>query len=254
MIPIWGFFGGPTNGLSIRYLSCEIGSYSTVSYLIKNITRIIHSLDTVKLSGPGEHDKMLPKAVYKETKIDGTDGRHTTPSRRAIPRGPGRDIYEKDTPMVTIAYRRPDKTEREHIVHVVSTGVKKLADTVAATFEPGSCICTDDYNSYNFLEKTGYDHHTVNHSEGEYASGKNTTDNRECLAGPLKWWLKKRRDISKQNLNLYAKSYEFMRNRRHCNDAGRLLAALSVALGTYQGREAYNDSNVHLAEIVQKLM
>ena len=56
-----GILWGPTNGLLIRYLSREIGSYSTVYYLIKNITRIIHSLDTVKLSGPGEHDKVLPQ-------------------------------------------------------------------------------------------------------------------------------------------------------------------------------------------------
>ena len=177
--------------------------------------------------------KCYLKAVYKGTKIDGTDGRRTTPSRRVIPRGPGRGTYRKDTPTVTVAYRRPDKTGREHIVHAVSTGVKKLADTVAATFEPDSRIYTDDYKSYNSLEKTGYDHHTVNHSEGEYASGKNTTNNRECLVGLLKWWLKKRRDIRKQNPNLYAKSYEFIRNHRHCNDASRLLAALSVALETF---------------------
>ena len=60
--------------------------------------------------------------------------------------------------------------------------------------------------------------------------------------------------VSKQNLNLYAMSYEFVRNHRHCDDAGRLLAALSVALGTYQGREVYNDHNIHLAEIVQEAM
>ena len=72
--------------------------------------------------------------------------------------------------------------------------------------------------------------------------------------GLLKWWLKKHRGVSKQNLDLYTKSYEFIRNHRPCGDAGRLLVALSVALGNYQGRETYNDYNTHLAEIVQEAM
>ena len=61
MMLVWGFFGGPRNGLSIRYLSREIGSYSAVYYLIKNIMIQVHNLATTKLSGPGEHDKMLRK-------------------------------------------------------------------------------------------------------------------------------------------------------------------------------------------------
>ena len=152
---------------------------------------------------------------------------------------------------------RCDKTGRDQVVYGVSKGDKKLADIVEATFEPGSCVYTDEYKAYDSLEKMGFDHHTVNHSEGEYASGKNNeihTNNCECLVGLLKWWLKKHRGVSKQNLNLYAKSYEFVRNHRHCDDAGRLLAALSVALGTYRGREVYNDYNVRLAEIVQEAM
>ena len=59
------------------------------------------------------------------------------------------------------------------------------------------------------------------------------------------------RGIGKQNLHLYTKSYEFIRNHRHCDDAGRLLSALSVALGTYSGRETYNNYNECLADIVQ---
>ena len=159
--------------------------------------------------------------------------------------------------MVTVAYQRPDKTGRDEVVYGASKGDKKLADIVEATFEPGSCICTDNYKAYDSLEKMGFDHHTVNHSEGEYASVYNNeihTNNCECLVGLPKWWLKKHQRVSKQNLNLYAKSYEFIRNHRHCDDAGRLLAALSVALGTYQGREAYNDYNSRLAEIAQEAM
>ena len=130
-----------------------------------------------------------------------------------------------------------------------------MADIVAATFEPGSCICPGDYKAYNSLEKMGYEHHTVNHRRGNmppYITTRFTPTTASAWRGLLKWWLKKHRGVSKQNPDLYVKSYEFIRNHRHCDDAGRLLAALSVALGAYQDRETYNDYNTHLAEIVQK--
>ena len=46
--------------------------------------------------------------------------------------------------------------------------------------------------------------------------------------------------------------YDTIRNHRHCDDAGRVLAAMSVALGTYRGREYYNEYNEKIAELVQE--
>ena len=130
-----------------------------------------------------------------------------------------------------------------------------MAQIVADTIKPGSTVLyTDEYKAYNSLEKIGYDHHTVNHSEGEYASGGNNnihTNNCECLVGLLKWWQKKHRGVGKQNLHLYTKSYGTIRNHRHCDDASILLSALSIALGTYNGRETYNNYNERLADMVQ---
>ena len=208
---VWGFFGGPPNGISINYLAREIGSYSTVYYLIKKIMIIMRNLPTKKLSGTVEHDEAYIKAGSKGTKIIGKDGRPVMPSRRVIPRGPGRGTYEKDTPMVTVAYQRADETRRDRVVYNVSKGGKKLADMVEETVEKGSKINTDEYKPYKSLGDRGYEHKMVNHSEGEYASGVNNeihTNNCECLVGLLRWWQKKHRGISKQNLDLYTKSYD----------------------------------------------
>ena len=216
---------------------------------------IIRNLPSKKLSGTVEHDETYIKAGSKGTKMDGKDGRPTIPSRRVIPRGPGRGTYEKDTPMVTVAYQRPDETGRDWVVYNVHKGGKKLADIVEETVERGSKVNTDEYRAYKSLKERGYEHETVNHSEGEYVSGAYNeihTNNCECLAGLLKWWQKKHRGVSKQNLDLYTKSYEFIRNHRHCDDAGRLLTTLSVALGTYRGPEYYNECNVQLAELIQE--
>lgn len=98
-----------------------------------------------------------------------------------------------------MAHQRLDKTRRDRIVYGVSKGDSTLADMVEKTFEKGSLVYTDEYKAYNSLEKMGYNHHTVNHSEGEYASGKNNeihTNNCECLVGLFKWWLKKHRALA----------------------------------------------------------
>ena len=41
--------------------------------------------------------------------------------------------------------------------------------------------------------------------------------------------------------------HKIIRNHRHCDDAGRILAA---TFGTYRGREYYNDSGPKIAELL----
>ena len=159
--------------MSINYLSKGVGSYPTVYYLIKSMMIIVYNLPSKKLFGTVEHDEAYVRAGSKGTKIDGKDGRHTVPSRRGLPRGPGRGTYNKDLPMVTVVYQRADKTTRDCVVYNVHKG-KKLADIVKETVKPGSTVYTDEYKAYSSLGKRGYEHEPVNHSEGEYASGKTT--------------------------------------------------------------------------------
>ena len=64
---------------------------------------------------------------------------------------------------------------------------------VEERIEAGSTVMTNEHTGYKNLEKSGYGHHTVNHGEGEYASGKGNeihTNNCECRIGLSKWWLK----------------------------------------------------------------
>ena len=51
---------------------------------------------------------------------------------------------------------------------------------------PGSVVVTDEYRAYAKLSEKEYDHLSVNHSGGEYASGSDNemhTDNCECCVG-----------------------------------------------------------------------
>ena len=123
------------------------------------------------------------------------------------------------------------------MVFNVHEGSKESADIVRETVESGSKVYTDEYEAYKSIVKRGYEHETVNHSEDEYASGDNNeihTNNCECLVGLLKWWQKKHRGVSKQNLDVYTKTYELIQNHRHSDDTSRVLVVMPVALGTYR--------------------
>ena len=90
-------------------------------------------------------------------------------------------------------------------------------------------------------KKSGYDRHTIHHSEGEYASGEHNeihTNNCECRVGLLKWWLKKHRGVSKWHLISYVKSFQFVHNHRHHSIEGRFVVTLAALLDTYHDPQA----------------
>ena len=74
--------------------------------------------------------------------------------------------------MVTICHRRATEDEPDVTIFEVPRGDgRTLAEMVAGKFEPGSTVITDEYRAYKGLGEMGYGHLTVNHGEGEYASG-----------------------------------------------------------------------------------
>ena len=97
---------------------------------------------------------------------------------------------------------------------------------------PGSVVMTDEYRAYAKLSEKGYDHLSVNHSEGKYASGSDNaihTNNCECRVG-LKWWLRKHRGVSKWHLESYVKSFQSVHNPRHHPMGDRLLTTVNILL------------------------
>ena len=56
--------------------------------------------------------------------------------------------------------------------------------------------------------------------------------------GLFNWWLKKHRGVSKWYLESYAKSFQFVHNRRHYTVNGRFVAALAAILDWYPGCQA----------------
>ena len=73
--------------------------------------------------------------------------------------------------MVTIYFQRATEDEQDVTIMDVPRDGKTLADMVQERIEPGSTVMTDEHAAYKSLSERGYDHHTIHHGEGEYASG-----------------------------------------------------------------------------------
>lgn len=98
------------------------------------------------------------------------------PPRKRGLRWPGRGTWDSDkVPILGLVDRQG------HLYLVPGANVR--SDTIQPLIEyltdQGATLYTDEYNIYNFLKRLGSQHHTVNHSQGEYARGPvhvNTVD------------------------------------------------------------------------------
>lgn len=107
--------------------------------------------------------------------------------------------------------------------------IRMLANVKQTTIEPvitetitiGSLIYSDEYNIYGRLPEWGYEHKTVNHSQGEYARDEDGdgfhevhTNTIEGFWSLLRSWLRPHRGISQEKLPIYLGFFECIHNVR----------------------------------------
>jgi transposase-like protein len=99
----------------------------------------------------------------------------------------------------------------------------------------GARVYTDGYCIYHVLSEAGYQHHTVNHSAGQYAldlDGHGQCEvhcnTMECTWSWLRQMVRTYRGVSKVYLPLYVAQFEFFYNRRHQNRWNRTLDVLQA--------------------------
>jgi transposase-like protein len=75
-------------------------------------------------------------------------------------------------------------------------------------------VFTDDYTIYSNLEnhKKVKKHEIINHSQRKYAEGENHVNNAENRHSLLRPFLNMFRGVSKENLNIYVKFFQFTYN------------------------------------------
>lgn len=94
---------------------------------------------------------------------------------------------------------------------------KKLIHKKIQTHCQGTIkVFTDDYTIYNGLKEHPQvlEHHTINHSQKQYAEGENHVNNCENRHSLIRPYLNIFRGISKKKLNTYVKFYQFTFNNK----------------------------------------
>jgi transposase-like protein len=90
-----------------------------------------------------------------------------------------------------------------------------------ALITPGTQVYTDEYDIYHRLPEWGFDHHTVCHSQGEYARDDDGdgfhevhVHTAEGFWSLLRSWLRPHRGISQEKLPLYLGFFQLVYNAR----------------------------------------
>ena len=145
----------------------------------------------------------------------------------------GRGTLEKEKPPILGMMQRHGEVVIQMLPNVQQVTIKPV---ITGTIETGTLIFSDEYNIYGRLPEWGYDHKTVNHSQGEYARDEDGDGLHEVHINTIEgfWsllrsWLRPHRGVSQEKLPIYLGFFEFVHNVRK---RGRALlpALLSVLL------------------------
>lgn len=130
----------------------------------------------------------------------------------------GRGTLEKEKPPILGLIQRNGEVVLKMLANVQQATIKPVIQEVVAM---GSKVFTDEYAIYNRLTAWGYNHQTVNHSQGEYARDEDGdgfhevhTNTIEGLWSLLRSWLRPHRGISQEKLPIYLGFFEFVHNSR----------------------------------------
>ena len=198
-------------GCSTRETSSEVEvPYPRCYRIIRTLMEKISSVFHTKLDGEVESDEFYINAGLKGRSYhDEIVKLGRKPRKRGLKPWRGRGTFDKDQPMITCIHQR-----RNGMTYFDVPMKKSLLDTVCKNVEYGSTIFTDEYNAYNQLQKHGFIHESVNHSEKEYANGIVHVNNCECRSNLYQLWIRKFMGVNKHNLQTYSKTFQFIHNNR----------------------------------------
>lgn len=155
--------------------------------------------------------------------------------RRRLKGKRGRGTATTEKPPIFGMVQRGGQVVLQMLDNVQQVTICPLIKAIVAR---GTQIYTDEYNIYHRLTNWGYNHKTVNHSQGEYARDEDGdgfhevhVNTMEGIWSLLRSWLRPHRGISQDKLPLYIGFFEFTHNARQRGQA-LLPALLRLLLAT----------------------
>ena len=177
------------------------------------------------LEGQDDNDKLDGIVEADETYIGGSKKNMTSKRRK--------ELKSFDNKMLVVGMM-----ERDGDVRVVHTVKFNVAKQVQANVEEGSTLMTDSAPLYKHLGDE-YDHHTVNHSVGEYVRGMAHTNGIESFWATLKRGYKGTyHKMSSKHLSRYITEFA---GRHNLRDYDTIIQMEMVAKGFVGKRLRYQD-------------
>ena len=169
------------------------------------------------LQGELEFDEVYIVAGHKGNP-DAVEQAGRPPRRRRLKGARGRGTLAGDKPPVFGMIQRGGLL----VINMLSNvKIATIEPVIRAHAGSGSLIYTDDYNIYGRLKSWGFEHKTVNHSDGEFAKDEDGdgfcevhVNTMEGVWSLLRSWLRPHRGVSQERLPLYLAFFEFVHNAR----------------------------------------
>lgn len=186
---------------------------------------------TPQLRGDVEFDEVYVPAGHKGHP-EAVKAKGREPRRRRLKGQRGRGTLSTEKPPIFGMIQRGGELVIQMLANVQQKTIRPL---IEAAVQRGTTIYTDEYNIYAQLGQWGYQHKTVNHSQGEFARDDDDdgfcevhTNTLEGVWSLLRSWLRPHRGISQEKLPFYLAFFEFVHNMRKRGKA--LLSALLQSL------------------------
>lgn len=202
-----------------------------------------HHLDPDRqLNGQVEADECYQTAGHKGQPR--RVAQEERPARRRVLKRRGRATAAQGRPPILGLVQRPDEEDQavaqvylEVLPNVQTDTIKPI---ILAKVHPQSQLLTDEYAIYNFTAEVGYDHRSVNHSQGEYVrSDPDGTlvhcNTMEGVWTGLRTFLRRFAGVSQKYLHLRVARYEFLHNHRHLDLLDLFQSALQHSFNATAG-------------------